>query len=272
MGMALKSRNPDSRKGDNGRLLVIGGSTRYYGAPALVSLAALRVGTDLVYTLVPERIAPTVASYSPDLIVWGYEGSDLNEKINLLLRELFEKTDALVIGNGLTKSLSVIETAQSVLDSWKKPVVVDADPIGSVKPNGQTVFTPHDGEFLRLTGRKAPKEIGARREAVKAEAKELGAVILLKGPVDVISDGERVYLNRTGNSAMTCGGTGDVLAGIVGGLLSQGYPPFESACLGARLNGVAGDLAFKKLGYSLRASDLLGFIGEAMRKMPVRKA
>jgi hydroxyethylthiazole kinase-like uncharacterized protein yjeF len=273
MKPALKPRNPGSRKGDNGRLLVIGGSSRYYGAPALVSLAAMRTGVDLVYTVVPEKIAPTVASYSPDLIVWGYEGDELNEKAMHLLEELASKTDALVIRNGLTKSPGAIKTAQLILDFLRKPVVIDADPIGLVKVKRKNViFTPHEGEFLRLTGKKAPSKIEERARLVKSEAKRLGAIILLKGPVDVISDGEQVYLNKTGNSAMTCGGTGDALAGIVGGLLSQKYSQFEAACLGARINGLAGDIAFKKLGYSMRASDLIGFIGDAMWKMGRRRA
>ena len=265
---ALRPRNPNSRKGENGRLVVIGGSSWYFGAPALASYAAMRAGADLVYTVVPNAIAPTVASYSPDLIVWSYLGSELNKSALELIVELEPKTDAMVIGNGLTRTPEVLETAQSILDSWKKPIVIDADPIGFVKAkNKQTIFTPHDGEFLRLTGKKAPLETNSRAKLVKEEAKKLGAVILLKGPVDIISNGETTHLNKTGNSGMTCGGTGDTLSGLVGGFLSQGYGPAESARLGAYINGLAGDLAFKELGYSLRASDLISNIPKAMRDL-----
>ncbi len=263
----LISRDPGSRKGDNGRLVVVGGSTRYYGAPALVSLAALRAGTDLVYTIVPEAIAPTVASYSPDLIVWSYEGKELNRNAMSLIEELAPKTDALVIGNGLTRAPGVIKAAQSILDYWEKPVLIDADPIGFVKAkNANAIYTPHDGEFLRLTGKKPPKDVSERAKLVKIEAERLGATILLKGPVDVISDGKKTKLNRTGNSAMTCGGSGDTLAGIAGALLSQGYPAFDAACWAARINGLAGDFAFKELGYSLRATDIINSIAKAMKR------
>ncbi len=270
--MNIRERNPDSRKGDNGRLLVVGGSIRYFGAPALVSLAALRAGTDLVYTLVPKAIAPTVASYSPDLIVWGYEGEFLNRKALALVKELGVKAYALVIGNGLSNSPSVMKATQSVLDIWKKPAVIDADPIGRVKlKSNSVVYTPHDGEFLRLTGREAPKEIEKRKRVVQNEAARLEVTILLKGPVDVISNGEETYLNETGNAAMTCGGTGDVLAGLVGAFLSQGYSPVEAARIGAYVNGLAGDQAVKDLGYSMRASDLLGHIGKVMYPFSIKK-
>ncbi len=266
--LKLRPRNPDSRKGENGRLAVIGGSSWYFGAPALASFAAMRAGADLVYTVVPNAIAPTVASYSPDLIVWSYLGSELNKSALELIVELEPKTDAMVIGNGLTRTPEVLETANSILDSWKKPVVIDADPIGFVKgKHSKMIFTPHDGEFLRLTGKKAPQEIKKRSELVKDEAKKLGATILLKGRVDIISNGEKIYLNKTGNSGMTCGGTGDTLSGLVGTFLSQRYEPVESARLGAYINGLAGDLAFKELGYSLRASDIINFVPKAMREL-----
>ncbi|MFH1448454.1 MAG: NAD(P)H-hydrate dehydratase [Candidatus Micrarchaeota archaeon] len=264
----IKRRHPRSRKGENGRLVVIGGSTRYYGAPALVSLAAMRVGADLVYTLVPERIAPTVASYSPDLIVWGYSGDSLNPSIYPFVKELSLKADSLVIGNGLTREHDVKKTAQRVVNSWEKPIVLDADAIGALEtPEGRTVYTPHDNEFLRLTGKCPPDSIIERTSIVKHEARKIGATILLKGAIDVISDGERTHTNRTGNAAMTCGGTGDVLAGIVGAFLSQGYSPFDAARIGAYVNGLAGDIAYDRFGYSMRATDVLDTMPSAIQRI-----
>ncbi len=264
----LKPRASDSRKGDNGRLLVIGGSIRYSGAPALVSFGALRTGTDIVYTLVPNSIAPTVASYSPDLIVWGYEGEYLNRSAMELVQELEPKTDALVIGNGLTAKKEALQEAGEILSAWEKPVVIDADLLGRVKTGSKlAIYTPHDGEFERISGKKPPIELNARAEAVKKEAGKLNGVVLLKGPVDVVSEGRQVFLNRTGNSAMAVGGTGDVLAGLAGGFLSQGKSPFDSARLAAYINGLAGDLAFKELGYSMRATDMLDFIRKAMMRI-----
>jgi len=261
--MKLKARGRGSHKGMNGRVLVVGGSRCYSGAPALVSLAALRTGVDLVYTVVPSCISRTAAGYSPDLIVWGFEGEYLNENALGLVEELLDKTDALVIGNGLTKEKGAMKTAQHILDSWKKPVVIDADCIGNVKARGKNVvYTPHAGEFERLTGKKPVSE-----QVVHEAAGKLGVTILLKGRVDVISDGKMIKYNRTGNAGMTVGGTGDVLAGIVGGFLSQGYPAFEAARMGAYVNGTAGDLAFKKFGYCLLASDLLIEIPDAIKSL-----
>jgi len=264
--LELRIRDPGSRKGDNGRLLVIGGSSRYFGAPALASLAAMRAGTDLVYTIVPEFIAPTVASYSPDLIVWSYEGKHLSKKALALIEEIEPKIDALLIGNGLGREKEALRTAKTILDSWEKPAVIDADPIGFVNPKPSHIFTPHDGEFERLTGKKVNgKPESERIGIVKSEAARMGAVILLKGPTDIISDGKIVHTSSTGNPGMTCGGTGDTLAGLAGAFLSQDYGLVESARLASYFNGKAGTLAFNELGYSMRASDIINFIGKAMK-------
>ncbi len=269
-GKMLRIRSPQSKKGDNGRLVVLGGSKRYYGAPALVSLAALRTGTDIVYTIVPEKIAPTVASYSPDLIVWGYKGDELNPEAYRFVEELSQKADSIVLGNGLTRNPAVLKTAERIVNSWGKPLVLDADAIGGLEPiQGKTIYTPHNREFLRLTGKTVPETLNQRSETVRKEAKKLNSVILLKGPVDVISDGTRIYLNRSGNSAMTCGGTGDVLAGVAGGLLSQGYSTFDAARIGAYLNGLAGEIAYKKVAYSMRATDTIESLPSAL--MSIRK-
>lgn len=267
-GSVFRERNPASRKGDNGRLVVVGGSDRYYGAPALVSLAAMKTGADIVYTLVPERIAPTVASYSPDLIVWGYSGERLNPSVYLPLKELSGKANALAIGNGLTRFTGVMKTAQRVVNSWEKPLVIDADAIGGIEvSSGSVLYTPHDNEFLRLTGKVPPADTNGRKDIVRKEAKRMGATILLKGVVDIISDGERIHLNRTGNSAMTCGGTGDVLAGIAAAFLSQGYSPFDAGRIAAYVNGLAGDMAFNELGYSMRATDTLNSMPMALLRI-----
>jgi hydroxyethylthiazole kinase-like uncharacterized protein yjeF len=121
-------------------------------------------------------------------------------------------------------------------------------------------LTPHAGEFAILTGKNLPEEIDARIREVKQAAAELGAVILLKGKTDIISDGERVKLNFTGNPGMTVGGTGDVLSGVVGALLAQKVDPFEAAVAGAFVNGAAGDFVAEKLGFHMVATDLLEFI------------
>ena len=262
----LRPRAPDSHKGQNGKLLIVGGSWLYYGSPALVARAAYRAGADLVYLLVPERIAPTVAAYSPDFIVWGYEGNSLNEKTFELFDELSEKTDALVIGNGLLKDATVLKTAADFVAQWKKPLVIDADCIGRVWKKG-ALYTPHVVEFERMSGEMPSENFDARCGQVKKEARQQEGTVLLKGRTDIISDGKRCAVNRTGNAGMTCGGTGDTLAGVAGAMLAAGSRAFESACLAAYLNGLAGDIAFKELGRSLMASDLVEKLPAALRSL-----
>ncbi len=264
----IKKRSPDSHKGENGRVLVVGGSREYYGSPALVALSALRAGADLVYLLVPEYIAPTVASYSPDLIVWGYKGEYLNDSAMSLFRELREKTDVMVIGNGMTKKPDVLKVAEKMILEYKKPCVIDADAIiaeGYRIKNA--IYTPHLREFERLAGRALPEDFGARKFSVNLFAKKLSSTVLLKGKIDIASDGKQTLLNKTGNSGMTCGGTGDTLAGICGALLSQKNSALNSAICAAYINGAAGDLIYKKFGNSLIASDLIGEIANVVKNI-----
>ncbi|MFH1471405.1 MAG: NAD(P)H-hydrate dehydratase [Nanoarchaeota archaeon] len=262
----LKKRSPDSRKGQNGSVLVVGGSRQYYGSPALVALAALRAGADLVYLLVPEHIAPTVASYSPDLIVWGYKGEYLNKGATDLFSELREKTDVMVIGNGLTKKSDVLKVAEKMIREYKKPCVIDADAIVAggygIK---NAVYTPHVKEFERLAGRALPQDFGAQKSLVNSIAENFDSTVLLKGKIDIASDGKIMLLNKTGNSGMTCGGTGDTLAGVCGALLAQKNSALNSAICAAHINGAAGDLAYKKFGNSLIASDIITELPNVLR-------
>jgi len=260
----LIPRKKDSHKGQNGRVLIVGGSWKYYGSPALVAKAALRAGADLAYLLVPEKIAPTVASYSPDFIVWGYAGNSLNAGAFELFEQLAKKTDALVIGNGLSKEAEALDVAARMTERWKKPLVIDADCIGRVTKAG-ALYTPHVVEFKRLASEPMYESLKERCGQVAATAKRLGGTVLLKGAVDVISDGKTIALNRTGNAGMTCGGTGDTLAGICGAFLAAGSRTFEAACAGAYINGLAGDLAQKELGYSLMASDIIEKLPQALK-------
>jgi len=262
----LKPRSPKSHKGENGRVLVVGGSRHYFGAPALVGLAALRAGADLSYLLIPKYISKSIAALSPDLIIWDYTGAILNKNAVSAFKNISKNADALVIGNGLTKEKEAISTAKELLSGWAGPCVIDGDAIGFVS-HEKAVVTPHAGEFKRMGFGSPAESPEARGRQVKEAARRLGMVVLLKGVVDVVSDGERVGFNSTGNAAMTVGGTGDILAGVLGCLLSQGYGRFEAACLAAFINGAAGDLAFKQLGYSLLASDLLDFLPQALKKL-----
>jgi len=246
--LMVRKRRPDAHKGNGGEVLVIGGGP-YQGAPYLCGLGALRAGADIV------RIASPVFEPVPDLIYERLEGDVIGaEHIDRLL-PLVDRADVVVLGPGLgSRSHHVVRA----LAPHCRRAVFDADAIRIPLPEaGEAVFTPHAGEFERMTGSLPENDPVARARAVKSAA---GAgTILLKGPVDVISDGTRVRFNRTGTPAMTVGGTGDVLAGVVAGLFCQ-LPAFDAACIGAYVNGKAGMAVGKLHAGGFLPSDLLDHI------------
>ena len=156
------------------------------------------------------------------------------------------------------------------LKSVKAPCVIDADAIYAfarrpVRMKAGCVFTPHSYEFSVLSGTRPSESIKKRSEQVKALAKKLGATVLLKGHADVISDGKNIAVNRTGSPCMTKGGTGDTLAGILGGLMARGVGQFDAACAAAWINGKAGEIAAKEHGEGLMAMDVANNIHKAIR-------
>lgn len=260
----LPHRKKHSVKGDNGRVLVIGGSIDYYGAPVLTALSALTTGADLVHLVVPECNFDVTRTFYPDFIVHSYPGKYLNEKAMPVCEELFSKTDVCVIGMGVSaqKSTTVSKTMAAILThkkAKKLPFVLDSDAIFIPIPkrDAPVILTPHKGEFLRLT-----------RRPVADEAKARGVFILLKGAEDMMTnpDGD-VRVNATGNPGMTVGGTGDVLAGVVASFLAQGVPPFEAMQLSAFLVGFAGDLLFKQKSYGFMATDVALSIPYALAEL-----
>ena len=265
----LRPRSPESHKGQNGRVLIIGGSKEYYGSPALVAGAALRSGADLVYITAPSKVAPTIAGYLPDFIIWEYEGNYLTDVALPVLQELQSRADVLVIGNGLTKKPAVLQTIHRIVSTWQKPIVIDADAImpGLRPASKQVIYTPHSVEFQRLSGSPPSADVGKRSAQVSSFTKQINATILLKGRPDVISDGKTTYLSNTGNPGMTAGGTGDTLAGICATMLAQKHEPVIAAALAAYLNGAAGDLAYKKHGYCLIASDIISELPLAVKSI-----
>jgi ADP-dependent NAD(P)H-hydrate dehydratase / NAD(P)H-hydrate epimerase len=263
--------SPDSHKGDNGRLLVVGGGP-YTGAPALVAMGAYRIKVDLVRIAVPERAFVPVASYSPNFIVHELSGKrHLAKKDVGEIEELLPWSDAMVIGPGLGDDKETAEAIHDIIERCNKPMVIDADAITvvakdlSVLKGKAGILTPHAGEFKRLTGVPLPMDPESRMTQAKELAERTGMTVLLKGRVDVIACADRVKLNRTGNAGMSVGGTGDVLAGIVGGLLSREVKPFDAARLAAFVNGTAGDIAYQDLGYCFLATDVAERIPRAVR-------
>ncbi|MEM4250243.1 MAG: NAD(P)H-hydrate dehydratase [Candidatus Bathyarchaeia archaeon] len=266
------SRPPQSKKGDFGRVLVIGGDETYSGAPALVALAALRAGTDLAYVAAPTRTAQAISSMSPNLITVKLSGEHFNPDNIAQLKPLLERVTAVAVGPGMglsKESCEGVERLIRILELLRKPTLIDADALKALGVLKKVlpfpaVLTPHAGEFEALAGVKVSAEFEDRVSQVKRLARDVQSVILLKGRVDIVSDGSHVKLNRTGNPGMTVGGTGDVLSGIVASLIAQGCRPFEAAVAGAFINGAAGDFAYREKGFHLLATDLIDQIPRVM--------
>jgi NAD(P)H-hydrate epimerase len=263
-----------SHKGDNGVVLIIGGGP-YIGAPALSGLAALRTGVDLVYIATPKRSWKSVAAFSPNFIVKDLHNNMLTQDDIPSIEELLDKCTAVILGPGLGTAqeteAAIIPLVKRII-AEKKPLVLDADaikPVGenlSIIKNSTIVVTPHVGEFKKLTGITLSQDIDSRINTVKNWAEKIGITIFLKGYIDVLSDGKNIKQNKVHNEAMTVGGTGDVLAGIIGALLSKKVKPFNAVRVAAFLNGEAGNEAFQKKSYGLLATDIIDEIPNVMKK------
>jgi NAD(P)H-hydrate epimerase len=234
-----------------------------------------------VFVAAPERAALAISSISPDLITIKLPGQNFAPSHIRLLREQIEKANAVALGPGLglnKQTVSAVRRIVPLVLRLKKPLLLDADALralGVVKKkifDASTVMTPHAGEFQAISGKPPSRDMKVRPNEVRNFASRSGGVVLLKGHKDVVSDGIRVKFNNTGNPGMTVGGTGDVLSGIVAGLLAQGVDGFRAAVAGAFINGAAGDFAEEQLGYHLTATDLLVHIPKVMNDPMSHKA
>jgi len=268
----IPARRADSRKGANGTVLVVGGSHIYHGAPILSSLAALRSGTDLVYTAVPKIHAGPTRAVSPNLIVLPMADQKLTRgSVNKLLGLIPKNLDSATIGMGLAvqETGALKSLVGSLLDGDVRlsldagALIPDVLPLLSDK---NVVVTPHAGEFGRLFGQSPPDGLKQRCALAERLAKEHGITILLKGATDIITDGRSTYLNPKKTPAMTVGGTGDVLSGLVAGLLAKNRRATESAAAAALINGNAGRLAQRKFGLHMASMDLIPEIPVVMRR------
>lgn len=261
----LATRRSESHKGDSGRILIIGGGP-YTGAPALSALAALRSGVDIVHVAAPQPASKTIASFSPDLIVTELSEGHLCENDVPILKEMIPRFDVIALGMGLGKNPET-ETALREIIPICRRTVIDADGLYALnlhQKNSPTILTPHTGEFEKITGKKVPKNLDERIKMLKDLTTTISATVLLKSQIDLIAKDGVVRVNTSGNSGMTVGGTGDVLAGITAALLTKN-PPLLSACAAAFINGRAGNLCQERYGNGFTATDLLEQIPDAMK-------
>lgn len=277
---AVFNRPDDSNKGTLGSLLCICGSYGMAGAAIMAGKAALRCGIGLLKIAVPKSIYPVCATNILESVYYPLEETSngvISSKNTDFLLEMCEKSSAVVIGCGLSVCDDTKNLVQSVITNCKKPLVIDADALNCIcnKPEilknlkAPAIITPHPGEMARLL-HSTPKTVNSNRENTAIDfAKKFGVVTVLKGAGTIIAspDGE-VYINHTGNSGMATGGSGDVLSGIIGSLLSQGAAPINAAAAGVFLHGTIGDLAAEKLGkISMLPTDMIDMIPTAYLKL-----
>ncbi len=267
----IPRRRTLSRKGENGVVVVIGGSGVYHGAPFMTSMAAMRSGVDLVYLYVPEKIATPIRALSPSLIVTPYSDMKLTRRVASQILSSVPKADVAAVGPGLAvaKEEALNELLRGLIERGVA-LVLDAT---ALQPHvlravrgHRVILTPHAGEFYRLFGALPGDKIEERVAQAAKAGQEHQVVILLKGPIDVITDGERVLINKTGNCAMTVGGTGDVLTGLVAGIRAKGVPPLEAAAAAAYINGLCGDAAQRDLGLHILPTDMVERIPLVMKR------
>ncbi|MFA5865109.1 MAG: NAD(P)H-hydrate dehydratase [Phycisphaerae bacterium] len=277
----LPARRRDANKGDFGRILIVGGSRDMPGAISLAANSALRSGAGLVTVAIPDSIQQTVVSLAPCATSMPLPRDEhglisqiaLPDLIDVTIRQ--KKFDVIAVGPGLGRAQPMV-TFINEINRAGIPIVIDADALNLLSEidwhsllDGPCVITPHPGELSRLLKTSISQIQSDRQNFAVRTAKLMkgnSSVCLLKGEQTVVTDGEQIYINQTGNPGMATGGAGDVLTGVIAALMGQKLSPFDAAVLGAYVHGLAGDLAAKELGeISLTASDLLRFLPSAFK-------
>ncbi|MCI0699941.1 MAG: NAD(P)H-hydrate dehydratase [Planctomycetia bacterium] len=276
----LPRREFADHKGTFGKVLVVAGSRGMSGAAVLCGHAALRGGAGLVQVACPADVQAIISVAYPGYTTFGIRqhtdgtfGDGSTEEVIELARE----SDVLAIGPGLGRTNGIGAFVRRLIEGLTEtPIVLDADGLFAVSPvtsefSGRMttlVLTPHPGEFARLMGKSIPRTTEEREEQAVAFARAFGGVLLLKGAGTLVTDGQKLYRNTTGNPGMGTGGSGDVLTGVIAALIAQGLGSFDAAALGAWVHGRAGDLGAKSLGQTaLTAVDLFDYLSPAFREL-----
>jgi len=279
----LPSRPTNSNKGTFGRVLTIGGSLGMGGAGALTSSSALRVGAGLSYLATPRSLAghvpveEIVVKPLPETTDQSISKEALKEVI-----EMLDQISSVVIGPGLSQNQDTVSFVLDLLDLINKPCVIDADGLNALSANVKSlpksarnfVLTPHPKELSRLTGKTVEELLADRVGSVLAAAKQFDCIVVFKGAYSLVAhpDGE-IFINPTGNSGMSTAGAGDVLSGIIGGLMAQGLSPFDAACAGVYIHGRAGDLVSANFGEAgILAGDIRSAIPLALLNITAGEA
>ena len=275
----LKPRAVDGHKGDYGKICIIAGSMGMSGAAALAGRAALRAGAGLVRVATPKSVLPIVASIEPSFTTIALPEDGLGrisaKAINTILEALNEN-DAVAFGPGIGISGALRSVLEILLEQDKLRLLIDADGLNNLagiknwpaKLKAKLVLTPHPGEMKRLWSGLFREKLPPDRQKQAAQlARQTKTVVALKGAGTVVTDGEKIYINKTGNPGMATAGSGDVLTGVITALMGQGLSDFDAAVLGVYIHGLAGDIAAEKTGQvSLITTDIIQSLSDAFMR------
>ena len=274
----LPARPVNSHKGDFGRVLVVAGSLGMSGAAGLAGKAALRSGAGLVRIAAPTGILPIIASYEPAYttipLPQDQAGRIDASALPVLLRAA-AASDVIALGPGLSTSRALRSIAGQLIALLQQRIVIDADGLNNLArcsnwpdtAKAQLILTPHPGEMKRLWASVSRHAMPENRSDLALEfAQQTGTTLVLKGAQSVVTNGQALYVNDTGNPGMATGGSGDVLTGVVAALIAQGLSNLDAAILGTHVHGLAGDIAARSLGQiSLMAGDLIDALPRAFQ-------
>jgi len=275
----LSPRPADGHKGTFGKVLIVGGSIGYSGAPALAGIAALRSGAGLVRVAVPASVQPIVAAVNPCYTTIALK-QDSNGRMSAqdaaVINQMLAENDVIAFGPGVGVGAGVKETLLCLIKAEGLKLVIDADGLNVLsqcggsggwleKKKADVILTPHPGEMQRLWKSVFREPMPENRQTCASEfARKSKSIVVLKGAGTTVADGDRLYVNDTGNPGMATAGSGDVLTGVIAALAGQGLSLFDAAVLGVYIHGLAGDAAAKIRGQvSLIASDIVEHLGHA---------
>ena len=275
----LNPRAADAHKGDFGKVAIIAGSIGMSGAAALAGRSALRAGAGLVRVAVPKSVLPIVASIEPSFttVPLAEDGTGrISAKATNAILDIAGENDVLVFGPGVGTSGELRSVLEALIGQEKLRLLIDADGLNNLsgiknwpdKVKADLILTPHPGEMKRLWVGLFREPLASERQEQAAQlAKRSGTIVTLKGAGTVVTDGEKVYVNKTGNPGMATAGSGDVLTGVITALAGQGLSNFDAAVLGCYIHGLAGDIAAEKTGQiSLIATDIIDALPDAFLK------
>ena len=274
-GKLLPSREETGHKGTFGRIGIIGGSRGMEGAPFLSGHASLKTGAGLVKLAVPENILPTISSFAPELITYGLPDDNRGIIKNDFssVKEFLKDQKVVAVGPGIGRTETVSEIVNQILQYFEGPVVVDADGINVLNQDilkdreAPLILTPHPGEMSRLINQEIQQIQNNRISTARDFALKYNVYLVLKGAATIIAfPNGQVYINPTGNEGMATAGSGDVLTGMITGLISQKMDYGQAIVLAVYLHGLAGNFARNRLSsYSLNAGDIIEYIPEAFK-------